>query len=590
MFCEKCGKQIPDGSAFCDGCGAKLTQEAAPVEAAAPVAAPAAPAAAAAPAAKPNFFAVLAAKAKAIHQKNKLIFPIAGAVLVVAIAVLVVLGILGRQVSMKDYMDVQAEGYDGYGYVTFDFGHTSFGMRAVGDKDVEGYDEDLEEDEDFRYMDKSDVDKEYRDNFKDAQKLVESIEFELTYPEDKSNGRLSNGDVIKVEIKCDEDRAEELGLTLQDLSFEYTVEGLKAVSEVDILSYFDLVGEGYDGYGRVQLKCNTTGTKQIGSLIFDMEKGQNYITYHYEDEEWTNSIYPYINDSYNKSNGDKVEAKVDYSEDYFLERGGVKLINLTKELTVSDLKESQEVDLLSYFDIKFVGMNGSGRGEVTPKQETATFGEYTVNLQTGEWTKGDEYVGYTYVYLESSYNLTNGDEVKAYVSYSEYTFGEAGVKFINAEQNVKVANLAEYVTDLDKVTDYSAISEKAQEDIIDYLTYSWSWAVHRDYRSYSNKTIDKDIKLYKAVLKVAADSANYYENQMYLVFAVKLNDNAIKTPTVYYIAVSVDNASVYGDGALNDYNVYLSNHAAYTSYSDLYTEVIDSDRYYSWTITETDKF
>ena len=56
------------------------------------------------------------------------------------------------------------------------------------------------------------------------------------------------------------------------------------------------------------------------------------------------------------------------------------------------------------------------------------------------------------------------------------------------------------------------------------------------------------------------------------------------------IAVSVDNASVYGDGALNDYNVYLSNHAAYTSYSDLYTEVIDSDRYYSWTITETDKF
>ena len=72
MFCENCGKQIPDGSAFCDGCGAKLTQEAAPVASAqteAPVAAPA----------KAPFFATLLAKVKAIHQKNKLIFPIAGA-------------------------------------------------------------------------------------------------------------------------------------------------------------------------------------------------------------------------------------------------------------------------------------------------------------------------------------------------------------------------------------------------------------------------------------------------------------------------------------------------------------------------------
>ena len=94
MFCEKCGKQLPDGSAFCDGCGAKVTQEAAPE--AAPAAAPA----------KPSFFATLLAKAKAIHQKNKLIFPIAGGVVVVAIALLIVFGILGKQVSVKDYMNL----------------------------------------------------------------------------------------------------------------------------------------------------------------------------------------------------------------------------------------------------------------------------------------------------------------------------------------------------------------------------------------------------------------------------------------------------------------------------------------------------
>jgi hypothetical protein len=40
MFCEKCGKQLPDGSAFCDGCGAPVSAapvEAAPVEAETPV-------------------------------------------------------------------------------------------------------------------------------------------------------------------------------------------------------------------------------------------------------------------------------------------------------------------------------------------------------------------------------------------------------------------------------------------------------------------------------------------------------------------------------------------------------------------------
>ena len=254
MFCENCGKQIPDGSAFCDGCGAKLTQEAAPVQATAPEAAPAAPA-------KAPFLATLLAKAKAIHQKNKLIFPIAGAVVVVAIALLIVFSILGKQVSMKDYMNITAEGYDGYGYVDFDFGHTSFGMRAVGDKDVKGYDAELEEEDDFRYMEKGDVSKEYRDNFRDAQKLVASIDFEVIYPEDKSNGRLSNGDVIKVKITCKESYAEDLGLTLQDLTFDYTVEGLKAVTDFDILSYFDLVGEGYDGYGKVQMKCRLLAIK-----------------------------------------------------------------------------------------------------------------------------------------------------------------------------------------------------------------------------------------------------------------------------------------------------------------------------------------
>ncbi|MBE6941102.1 MAG: zinc-ribbon domain-containing protein [Ruminococcaceae bacterium] len=560
MFCEKCGKQLPDGSAFCDGCGAKVTQEAAP----------------AAPA-KPSFFATLLAKAKAIHQKNKLIFPIAGGVVVVAIALLIVFGILGKQVSVKDYMNITTEGYDGYGYVDFDFGYTSFGMRAVGDKDVKGYDEDLEEDDDFRYMEKSDVSKDYRDNFKDAQRLVDSIEWEITYPEDKSNGKLSNGDVIKVEIKCKESYAEDLGLTLQDLTFEYTVEGLDEIVELDVLSYFDLVGEGYDGYGKVQLKCNFSGTKHIGGLVFDMTEGESYISYHYEDEEWTSSIYPSINtDTYNKSNGDKIEVSLGYSEDTFVESAGVKLINLEKEYTVENLKESQEVDLLSYYDIEFTGLNGSGRGQITPKQETATFGNYTVNLQNGEWTKNGEYVGYTSVYLNDSYSLSNGDTVKAYVSYSEYTFGQAGVKFINAEQNFTISNLGTYATALSEILSYEDVVAEDMQFVSDYLNENWGAAVHNHwYGSYSKQSVGDDMKLYKMVLTTPKSSSSYNKNVLWMIYSVTISDNEITTPTTYYFAVRHEDVAVYVDGGLYAGD-YSTRYSGYASYDTLYTELIDS--------------
>ena len=565
MFCEKCGKQIPDGSAFCDGCGTKLIQEAAP--AAAPVAAPA----------KAPFFATLVAKAKAVHQKNKLIFPIAGAVVVVAIALLIVFGILGKQVSVKDYMNITAEGYDGYGYIDFDFGYTSFGMRAVGDKDVKGYDEDMEEDDDFRYMDKSDVSKDYRDNFKNAQKLVDSIEWEVTYPEDKGNGKLSNGDVIKVEIKCKESYAEDLGLTLQDLTFEYTVEGLREIVELDILSYFDLVGEGYDGYGKVQLKCNYTGTKHVGGLILDMTEGENHITYRYEDQEWTNSVYPGINsETYNKSNGDKIEVSLGYSEDDFVEGAGVKLINLKKEYTVEDLKESQSVDLLSYYDVQFVGLNGNGNGKITPKQDTATFGEFTVNLKNGEWTKDGEYVGYTNVYLSDSYGLSNGDTVKAYVSYSEYTFGEAGVKFINAEQEFTISNLGTYATALSEIQTYEDVEADDMQTISDYLNDNWSAAVHNHwYGSYSNQKIGDDMKLYKMVLTTPKSSSSYNKNVLWMIYSVTVSDNEITKPTTYYFAMRHENVAVYTDGSLYA-GEYSTKYSGYADYETLYAELIDS--------------
>ena len=565
MFCENCGKQTTDGAAFCEHCGAKI--ETAPVAPAAP-AATAAPVEAAAPA-KKFTFAGLIEKAKAIHQKNKLIFPIIGAVLVVAIALAIVFGILGKQVSMKDYMDITMEGYDGYGYMDYEFGDVSFGLRAAGDTDCKEFG-DGDDDETFLGYDKTDVSKKYRDKLRDAQKLVASLEISYELPEGKVNGKLSNGDVIKFTIEVDEELAEELGLTIKDATFEYTVEGLKPLAKFDILSYFDLAGDGYDGYGTVSLKCNQTVTKQVGNISFEMEAGESRVRWVDKNGD-IGTIWVSIDGKYYEmSNGDKVKAYVEASSDRFIEYG-VDLINIEKEYTVAGLKEIINIDLLEYYTVEFKGVDGSGSATVVPKQETITVGEYTVNLVTGEWYKGESYVYYTYAYLSKNWGLTNGDEIELYLS--DTNLSSLGVKVTNESKKVTVATLGSYVMELSDIKDDTAYQEAAKKAVVAYLERSWSIAVHDSwYGTYTDQAVSS-VELYKMVL--ATNHSAYYDfNDLWMVYKVVVSDNEITTPTAYYIAVAQDNVYVNADGTLMLDSESFGTYSGRTSYEKLYSDTI----------------
>ena len=564
MFCENCGTQIPDGSVFCENCGAKMEVAEAPV----------APVATAAPAKKSFSFASLMEKAKAIHQKNKLIFPIAGAVVVLAIALIIVFSILGKQVSMKDYLDITVEGYNGYGTIDADFGYMSFGMRAAGDKDAKEFG-DYDEDD---YLSASDVDKDYRKNWKKALRLSETIGINYEYPEGKSNGTLSNGDVLIFTIEVDEEMAEEMGLTIKDTTFEYTVEGLKPIAQFDVLSYFDLKAEGYDGYGNVEVVCNQTGTKQVGGITFDMEEGEERIRYSSEDG-YSGSLYVYIDgDIYKKSNGDTVKVKLDVYAENFVHYG-VELVGLEKEYTVSGLKETTEVDLLQYYKVEFTGLNGSGATKVTPTQETLTVGDLTVDLASGEWKRDGNYVTSTYVRVNDSWGLSNGDVIKLYFNPSDSIFSENGIKFKATEQELTVSNLAAYVTTLSEIKDYSARETAAKEIINNYLLDDWAHAVHgRYWGSYSDQKIGEDLKLHKMILTTPKSTSSYTKNTLWMIFSVTVSDNEITTPTVYYFAVAQNDVAVYADGTLYAGD-YYTKYAGYADYNTLYEEKINSNSF-----------
>ncbi len=566
MFCENCGKQIPDGSAFCEECGTRIAVEAAPV-------APAAPVAVAAPAKKLTF-AGLVEKVKAIHQKNKLIFPIAGAVVVIAIALLIVFSILGKQVSMKDYLEITMEGYDGYGQMFYDFGDVSFGLRAAGDKDCKEFG-DGDDDEYFLGYEKNDIPKDYRSNLKKAQKLVASIEISYELPEGKTSDELANGDVITFTIECDEDVAEDLGLTIKDTTFEYTVEGLKPIAQFDVLSYFDLKAEGYDGYGSVELVCNQSGSKQIGDVTFEMVAGESRIRWT-DGDGYSSSLWPYLDgETGDVFNGNTVKAKLDIFADVLVSEG-VELVGLEKEYTVSGLKETTKVDLLQYYTVEFTGLNGSGRATVTPTQETLTVGEYEVDLTTGRWTKNGEYITRTSVWVNDDWGLSNDEKIMLKTDSSNYTLQESGIKITVAEKEITVSNLASYVTALSEIKDYSAFEAAGKQVVMDYLNDNWSGAVHDSwFGSYSNQSIGDDMKLHKMVLTTPKSSSSYTENTLWMIFSVTISDNEITTPTVYYFAVAQSDVAVYVDGSLC-FDDYFSKHSGKTSYDAVYTELIDS--------------
>ena len=568
MFCENCGKQIPDDAVFCEECGTRVAVEAAPVvpvETAAPVAA--------APVKKITV-ADLVEKAKEIHQKNKLIFPIAGAVVVLAIALIIVFSILGKQVSKKNNLEITMEGYDGYGHISYQFGDVSFGLRAAGDKDCKEFG-DGDDDEIFLSYDKSDVSKDYRKNLNKAQKLVGSVEISYQLPEGKTSDSLKNGDEITFTIGVDEDIAEDLGLTIKDTTFTYVVEGLQPISQFDILSYFDLKAEGYDGYGKVELICNQSGSKQVGNITFEMEANAGRIRYSHKDG-YSGTIWVSLEgETYNKFNGDTMKAVVEINADYFIS-DGVELVGLEKEYTVSGLQDTVKVNLLDYYKITFDGVDASGTAKLEPTQDTLTVGDMTVNLETGEWMLGEERVTRTYVWLSDDWGLKNGEVIKLKCDPNENFFAEKGIKITESEKEITVSGLATYVTKLEEIKSYTEQETAAKQIVLDYLNDNWSRAVHGTwFGSYKNQSIGDDIQLYKMVLGTPKSTSSYDKNDLWMIFTVTISDNEITTPTLYYFAVQYNNVAVLADGTLYAKDG-SANQRGYDAYEGVYTAFIES--------------
>ncbi len=567
MFCENCGKPIESGAAFCEHCGAKLTEEvqAAPV-AAAPAAAPVAVAAA------PKVDIV--ARVKQLHAKNKFILPGIAAAIVVIIAVCLIVSALGKQVTVSDYLNVEVTGYEGNGQLHYDFDETAFALRALGLKEYDRYDsaENLDED------DLTLLEKKYKSQWKSVEKLISTMEITYELPEGRTSTTLKNGDVVTISVVLDENRAKDLGITPKRLTLEYTVAELKPVSAYDPFANFEVKFEGYQGYGSYSLVCSKTEELDLGDLIFVTTEGDNYIRIRYKDGGYSDSIYVYAEgNNGGLSNGDQVKLTASANQDNWLSQG-VQLTQVETQVEVSGLKDMVAADLKDYITLEFTGLDGDGSVKVVSKQDKVTIGELVFDFVNRDVYLGNERLTYFSFSLSKTWSLTNGEEITLTVDSNTDRLARYGVILDTEPEAYTVAGLASYATNLDAIRNsLGSVVESATSVLSNWLYDSWDYAVHNSYWSNSsNPEIVVAPALYKTLLTTPKSTDSYTKNTLWLIFTATLNDSKLGEAKVLYFALALDNIAVQADGTVYLTDTSFDKHYAREDYETIYNEKIVS--------------
>ena len=304
MLCEKCGREIPDNSESCAHCTPKTEQK----------------------------------KKSRTNKKLALIIGAIAAALIIAVTLILVFTAQDKGISMKNYVKVNMEGFEGYGRMTFEFGDVTFGMRAAGDEAAIKFG-DREDSDYFVNYHADDIPEAYRENLPKAKRLLDSIEIDYTLTSGKDSNSLKNGDVITFTVTYNQLLAEDMGLSFKDTTFQYVVEGLKPLEQFDLLSYCELKVEGFNGFGRVELACKETLTKQVGDITFYMEEGKEHIRYTAPDGYSGAIALDVLGESFNKSNGDVIKPNLNLHAKGFAPYG-VEVVGLSKEYTVSGLPDN----------------------------------------------------------------------------------------------------------------------------------------------------------------------------------------------------------------------------------------------------------
>lgn len=400
-----------------------------------------------------------------------------------------------KEIHLNDYMEMEFSGFEGNGY-------------AYINTDYEKL--------------KSDVEAQVR-ALAEAQEAEKFISEELGnylysfYLDVQPTDLLKNGDEVKASISMDNSEISKYGIRFIWEDMTETAEGLLPTHTVALTDYLNCEFSGYDGagYANVTLdKEKLTADLQSAfeeegrgvygplqeetDLAADLENAVNIIS----DSRRYNFTTTLDKDTA-LANGDTITLECTYEQEpFYLYQIGVYLEGGTKELTVENLEEPQEVDLASALTVSFSGVCPNVRAELT-----VDYDQPYVSM-TSLW------------YMSSSERIIagNGDVYEGEITYDEQELLENGYRVTNNKYSYEIAGLDTYEisAEPEKIIDLSKAFEdyakqkavNASEEILEYAG-SDGWLVWNE----SELALDSFKIAYKT-------SENDTENRLYLVYHV----------------------------------------------------------------------
>lgn len=515
MFCQNCGKELPDDSAFCPECGAKLeAQESQPkvvsqendsgtkacinCGARIPIDSRFCPECrtkqndSAIPQMQPKVQAnrnnqqqlpvqkpLTPEEQEKLKKRNKII----GITVASALGVCLIIGLLSAfikpTINLNKYLEVSFDGYDTVGRATVEF-------------DVEQFENDYEKKLSAITSKKSSGLSKYMDQEAYMEALFDSYDTSSassTFLSNCVNGgldqsdSLSNGDVVTYKWSCDDDYAlETYGYKLKYEDVEYTVEGLEEAATFDPFDGIEVTFEGIAPNGSADVNGEAKN-KVAQDFRYDIDKYNGL------------------------SNGDTVTLTVSmYYDDpveYCINNYGLIPSPLEKTYTVegldsyirslSDVSEDSLKEMQSQAEDIYNANVAQNWGDGETLKSLTYIGSYLLtNKNPDDYWGSDNALYLVYRAQVNNYYSNDGDtynEINNIYWYTMYT------NLLVNPDGVTTVDVSSYHNPSDRVTIDTGISSGW------WSTKSWYY--------YGYSTLDE---LYKSVVASNADSYNHEEN------------------------------------------------------------------------------
>lgn len=320
---------------------------------------------------------------KGFFKKNmKWIIPISAVLLAAIVALIVFLCTRTEKtaLNLSDYIDVKVEGYEGAGSVSGAFDAEKVFETVLG----KAPDENDHSEEGV---------KKYYEYITKYSELAGALNFDLSFPDGKVSGSLSDGDKVTVTVTANADVFDKYGYILEspvvvkDFVIGTDTAPLGDFSEMNLLNYIDVSFSGFNGSGKLlsspaetkTMKFPADNIKQIDITseveysggdnakitvalkITAVKKGENgtLIETTFDEEISLSS-----SSASGLSNGDKFKISVNKDDLAFLETYGIKTDVYEKSFTVEGLQEPVQIDILKELDVSFSGNNNFGNAVI----------------------------------------------------------------------------------------------------------------------------------------------------------------------------------------------------------------------------------